>query len=183
MNLIAKFPLKGWKAKLNNQDLQFNRRNAPERKNIMKTKLFTLFLSAVALFMLTGCTSTMRSVTESAGGKNLNLDGYVMLGELETANPETGTPNGKLIIGRVTYKSRKVGIPADQKVPTAGYFKSTKTKSLFGTEEEIIEYDFTAGSDADAERALKALEAKRKEAESTAESSEVNVTGNTAATK
>ena len=133
----------------------------------MKTKLFTL-LSAAALFVLSGCTSTRQSVTESAGGKNLNLDGYVMLGELETANPETGTPNGKLIIGRVTYKSRKVGIPADQKVPTAGYFKSTKTKSLFGTEEHIIEYDFTAGSDADAEKALKALEAKRKEAEETA---------------
>lgn len=131
----------------------------------MKTKLFTLILSAVALFVLTGCTSTMRSVTESAGGKNLNLDGYVMLGELETANPETGTPNGKLIIGRVTYKSRKVGIPADQKVPTAGYFKSTKTKSLFGTEEHIIEYDFTAGSDADAEKALKLLEEKRQAAE------------------
>lgn len=130
----------------------------------MKIKLFTL-LSAVALFVLTGCTSTMRSVTESAGGKNLNLDGYVMLGELETANPETGTPNGKLIIGRVTYKSRKVGIPADQKVPTAGYFKSTKTKSLFGTEEHIIEYDFTAGSDADAEKALKLLEEKRQAAE------------------
>ena len=130
----------------------------------MKTKLFTL-LSAAALFVLTGCTSTMRSVTESAGGKNLNLDGYVMLGELETANPETGTPNGKLIIGRVTYKSRKVGIPADQKVPTAGYFKSTKTKSLFGTEEHIIEYDFTAGSDADAEKALKLLEEKRQAAE------------------
>ena len=131
----------------------------------MKIKLFTLILSAVALFVLTGCTSTMRSVTESAGGKNLNLDGYVMLGEVETANLETGTPNGKLIIGRVTYKSRKVGIPADQKVPTAGYFKSTKTKSLFGTEEEIIEYDFTAGSDADAERALKLLEEKRQSAE------------------
>ena len=130
----------------------------------MKTKLFTLILLAVALFVLTGCTSTMRSVTESAGGKNLNLDGYVMLGELETANPETGTPNGKLIIGRVTYKSRKVGIPADQKVPTAGYFKSTKTKSLFGTEEEIIEYDFTAGSDADAEIALGKLEKFRQEA-------------------
>ena len=56
------------------------------------------------------------------------------------------------------------GIPADQKVPTTGYFKATKTKSLFGTEEAIIEYDFTAGSDADAKRAEDALEAKRKEA-------------------
>lgn len=131
----------------------------------MKIKLFTLILSAVALFVLTGCTSTMRSVTESAGGKNLNLDGYLMFSELETANPETATPSGKLVIGRVTYKSRKVSIPADHKVPTAGYFKSTKTKSLFGTEEHIIEYDFTAGSDADAEKALKLLEEKRQAAE------------------
>lgn len=65
-----------------------------------------------------------------------------------------------LIIGRLTYKSRKVGIPADQKVPTTGNFKSTRTKSLFGTEEHIIEYDFTAGSDADAAAARKALESK-----------------------
>ena len=114
--------------------------------------------------LLAGCNSTTRSVTESASGKNLNVDGYVLLGEVETANPETGTPVGRLIIGRLTYKSRKVGIPADQKVPTTGYFKSTKTRTLFGTEEQIIEYDFTAGSDADAKKALKLLEEKRQEA-------------------
>ena len=130
----------------------------------MKIKFFTLLLPAVTILMLSGCTSTMRSVTESAGGKNLTLDGYVMLGEVETANPETGTPNGKLIVGRVTYKSRKVGIPADQKVPTTGNFRSSKTRTLFGTEEEIIEYDFTAGSDADAEIALGKLEKFRQEA-------------------
>lgn len=110
------------------------------------TVLALLYLAGVLLIglLLSGCAAMGKAVTQSASGKNLNLDGYVMLGELETANPETGTPNGKLIIGRLTYKSRKVGIPADQKVPTAGYFKSTKTKSLFGTEEHIIEYDFTA---------------------------------------
>ena len=69
-----------------------------------------------------------------------------MLGNIQTASPETGTPSGKLIIGRVTYKSRKVAIPANQKVPTTGYYKATKTKSLFGTEEKIIEYDFTSES-------------------------------------
>ena len=121
-------------------------------------------LAAVVL-LLAGCASTGKAMTQSASGKNLGLDGYVMLGELETANPETATPQGKLIIGRVTYKSRKVGIPADQKTPTTGYFKATKTKSLFGTEEAIIEYDFTAGSDADAKAALEALEKKRKAAE------------------
>lgn len=136
-----------------------------ERKHFKVTGALLALLAALVLPALTGCASTMRGVTDSAGGKNLNLDGYVMLGELETANPETGTPNGKLIIGRVTYKSRKVGIPADQKVPTAGYFKSTKTKSFFGTEEEIIEYDFTAGSDADAREAMRILEEKRRQAE------------------
>ena len=130
----------------------------------MPKLIFCLFCAAFAA-LLTGCSSTMRSVTASAGGKNLNLDGYLMFGELETANPETATPCGKLIVGRVTYKSRKVSIPADHKVPTAGYFKSTKTKSLFGTEEHIIEYDFTAGSDADAEKAQKLLEEKRRAAE------------------
>ena len=120
---------------------------------------------AVAALMLTGCAATGKAVTQSASGKNLNLDGYVMLGELETANAETATPTGKMIMGRVTYKSRRVGIPADQKVPTAGYFKSTKTKSLFGTEEQIIEYDFTAGSEADAKAALEELEKRRQAAE------------------
>lgn len=120
------------------------------------------FLIAV---LLAGCASTGKAMTRSASGKNLNLDGYVMLGELETANPETATPQGKIIIGRVTYKSRKVGIPADQKTPTTGYFKATSTESLFGTKEQIIEYDFTAGSEADAKAAMDALEKKRQEAE------------------
>ena len=118
----------------------------------------------LACVLLAGC-STSKKAVESASGKNLGLDGYVMLGEIETANPETATPQGKLIIGRVTYKSRKVGIPADQKVPTTGYFKATQTESLFGTKEQIIEYDFTAGSDADAEKALEALKEKQKQAE------------------
>ena len=126
-----------------------------------------VFASVVLMLLacITGCNATAGKVTDSASGKNLGLDGYVMLGELETANPETATPQGRLIIGRLTYKSRKVGIPADQKVPTTGYFKATNTESLFGTKEQIIEYDFTAGSDADAKKALEVLEEKRKAAE------------------
>ena len=125
----------------------------------------TIIMSLLAVvFMLTGCNSTGEKVAESASGKNIGLDGYVMYGAVETSDAETGTPTGKLIIGRLTYKSRKVGIPADHKVPNTGSFKSTRTKSLFGTEEHIIEYDFTAGSDAEAEAARKALEEKRKEA-------------------
>ena len=69
--------------------------------------------------LLTGCTSTANKMTQSASGKNLNLDGYVMLGKVETANAENGTPTGEMIMGRVSYKSRRVGIPADQKVRAA----------------------------------------------------------------
>ena len=124
----------------------------------------TILSMFAALLLASGCNSPEAQIAESASGKNIGLDGYVMYGSIETADSETGTPTGKLIIGRLTYKSRKVGIPADHKVPNTGSFKSTRTKSLFGTEEHIIEYDFTAGSDAEAEAARKALEEKRKEA-------------------
>ena len=117
-------------------------------------KLSKLTIITLVALCTTGCTSTGKAITQSASGKNLNLDGYVMLGKIETANPETGTPQGEMIIGRVSYKSRRVSVPTDQKVPTTGYFKATKTKSFFGTEETIIEYDFTAGSDKDAKQAM-----------------------------
>ena len=128
-------------------------------------KIFIGLIGLAAVIGLVGCNSTTRAMTQSASGKNLNLDGYVMVGDVEASNVETGTPQGRLIIGRVTYKSRRVGIPADQKVPTTGYFKLTETESLFGTKEKIVEYDFTAASEAEAERALKVLEEKRKAAE------------------
>lgn len=120
-------------------------------------KRFLFVLIAAGALGLTGCNSTTKGMTQSASGKNLNLDGYVMLGDVEASNAETGTPQGRLIIGRVTYKSRRVGIPADQKVPTTGYFKSTKTKSLFGTEEEIVEWDFTAGTEQEAKAVMEKL--------------------------
>ena len=116
-----------------------------------------VFFSLLALYFLAGC-GTGKAITQSASAKNLNLDGFLSYGKVEAANNDTGTPQGVLIFGRVTYKSRKVSIPADQKVPNSGYFKATKTKSLFGTEEEIIEYDWTAGSDADAEKAEQKLQ-------------------------
>ena len=129
-------------------------------------KKFTMLVIAVcAIVLLVGCQSTTDRLADSASAKNVNIAGYMMLGEIETANPETVTPQGKMIIGKVEYQSRKVGIPADQKVPTTGYFKATKSIGILGTEETVIQYDFTAGSDADAKAALDALEKKRKEAE------------------
>lgn len=129
-------------------------------------KKFVMFaIAAVAIVLLAGCQSTTDRLAESASGKNVDLRGYLMLGEVETATTETGTPVGKMIIGRAEYKSRKVGIPADQKVPTTGNFRATKTKSLLGTEEISIEYDFTAGSEADAKAAMETLEKKKAEAE------------------
>ena len=130
-----------------------------------RISIVAVITAIAAAFILAGCGTTTGKMADSAAAKNLNMDGYVMLGELETANPETGTPQGRLIIGRMTYKSRKVGIPADQKVPTTGYFKATKNKSLLGTEEQIFEYDFTAGSDADAKAAEEALKRKMADAE------------------
>lgn len=119
----------------------------------MKEILAVIIAVAISL-AISGCGTTGKAITQSASGKNLDLNGFMMLGEIETANPETMTPQGKMITGRFAYKSRRVAIPADQKVPTTGNFKATKTKSFFGTEETIIEYDFTAGSDKDAKVAL-----------------------------
>lgn len=115
--------------------------------------------------VLCGCQSTTDKLAESASNKNVTAGGYISMGEVEIANPETGTPQGRIITGKLEYRSRKVGIPADQKVPTTGFFKATKTIGLFGTEDMVFEYDFTAGSDKDAKAALEALEKKRKEAE------------------
>ena len=124
-----------------------------------------LLVAICAIVSLAGCQSTTDRLAESASGKNVDLRGYLMLGEIETATAETGTPVGKMIIGRAEYKSRKVAIPADQKVPTTGNFRAVKSKSLFGTEEIIIEYDFTAGNDADAQAAMETLEKRKAEAE------------------
>lgn len=131
----------------------------------MLKKITMLLVALCAIVLLAGCQSTTDRLAESASGKNVDLRGYLMLGEVEAATAETGTPIGKMIIGKAEYKSRKVGIPADQKVPTTGNFRAVKSKSLFGTEEISIEYDFTAGSDADAKTAMETLEKRKAEAE------------------
>ena len=118
------------------------------------SKVMMIF-GLAAVVILTGCSTVGKNAVKSASGKNLTLDGSVMYGVVETANNETATPQGKLIIGRLSYKSRVVGIPEGSTVPNTGYFKSTRTKNLFGTEEQIVEYDFTAS---DAKTALKMQE-------------------------
>ena len=128
-------------------------------------KINLLTIVAAAALLLSGCSSTTEKLTASASGKNLNLDGYLLLGEIESASQESGTPQGRFILGRASYKSRRVGIPADQKVPTTGNFKAVKSQSVFGISEFIIEYDFTAGSDQEAQTAIAELEKQRAAAE------------------
>lgn len=129
--------------------------------------LAILMCMASCCVMFCGCQSTTDRLAESASNKNVDINGYVMLGEIEMANAQTATPQGKMIVGKVEYRSRKVGIPADQKVPTTGYFRATKSIGFFGTEEQVITYDFTTGSDADAKAAMEALEKKREAVEKT----------------
>ncbi len=131
----------------------------------MLKKLTMLLIAVCAIVLLVGCQSTTDRLAESAVNKNVTASGYISMGEVEIATPETGTPQGHIITGKLEYRSRKVGIPADQKVPTTGFFKATKSVGLFGTEDIVIEYDFTAGSDADAKTALIELEKRKASAE------------------
>ena len=129
------------------------------RKSLfMRTLVFFLLAGGFCCFFAAGCTSAAERFCESTGNKNIGIDGYVMYSTVDTADTTTGTPVGKLILGRLVYKSRKVGIPADQKVPHTGNFKFTKTRTLFGTEEHIVEYDFTADSASGAEAAAARLD-------------------------
>ena len=124
-------------------------------------KNILLSLAAAICLAAAGCNSNTALITKSTGNKNVSVDGYVMYGSVHAADPSTAMPTGKMIVGRLVFKSRKVGIPADQQVPNTGSFKSTWTKSLFGTEEHIVEYDFTAGNKKDAAETEKKLEKLR----------------------
>ena len=123
----------------------------------MKNTVLSLFMAAAAV-MLPGCSTNVERLTQSTGSKNVGIDGYVMYGKVDAASDSTAMPTGQMILGRLVYKSRRVGIPANQQVPNTGNFKSTWSKSLFGTEEHIIEYDFTAGNKSEALETEKKLE-------------------------
>ena len=124
-------------------------------------KKIMLLIASFMLMFAAGCLNSSGNITASASGKNLDLSGYVMLGELESANTETFTPSGRMIVGHVNYRSRKVAIPSDQKVPTTGSFRAMRTQSLLGSGEIIVEYDFTAGSAEEANAVAGALELQR----------------------
>ena len=109
-----------------------------------------LFAAVCAMLVLTGCSSNIKALSGSAAGKNLDISGYVMSGKIEGLNAETPLPHGSIIMGRVSYKSRKVSVPAQDKVPTAAYFKALTTETFLGTRESVIEYDFTASTAKDA---------------------------------
>ena len=120
-------------------------------------KNFCASAAAALLLLFSGC-SSHNSFERSYGTENLDLSGYVMLGEIQSANPETMTPLGRLLIGRATYRRRTTGIPQEQKVPDSAAFRAVQTESLLGTRELIVEYDFTASNADSAAAAVKALE-------------------------
>ena len=122
-------------------------------KSILCFSFIMFFIAATTA----GC-RTQNGTFSGTENKNIDMSGYVMYSKVQTADSSTGTPVGKIIMGRVNYKSRKVGIPADQKIPFTGNFKSTRTKTIFGTEEHIVEYDFTADNSSDAAAAAGKLE-------------------------
>ena len=128
----------------------------------MKSILYFSFIMFFIAAMTAGC-RTQNGTFSGTENKNIDMSGYVMYSKVQTADSSTGTPVGKIIMGRVNYKSRKVGIPADQKIPFTGNFKSTRTKTIFGTEEHIVEYDFTAGSETEAAAVSAKLEKVKKE--------------------
>ena len=127
-----------------------------------------LLISGVCLLLTSGCTIG-KELVKSTGEKNVDMSGYTLLGKVEIANPETGTPEGKLLIGRLNYKSRRLSIPKGQIIPNTGNYKLTKTKNLFGAEELIIEYDFTAESSEKSKELEERLQKKLEEAQKIAD--------------
>ena len=119
-------------------------------------KFFTAAAAALLTLTLTGCSSAPMPANDSA--ENLDLSGWVMLGKAETVNKSTLSPQGRIIIGRVSCKTRQVAIPADSKVPFTGSYRKVTTESLLGTRETIIEYDFTANTATEAQTAQSRLE-------------------------
>ena len=89
-------------------------------------QIICFFAVILTAFTVTGCAGNGK-LYQTTGGKNINADGFLYLGKIETTNPESGTPQGEFIVGRLTYKSRRVAIPADQKVPTTGKNEAAAT--------------------------------------------------------
>ena len=120
---------------------------------------------SVLCFFMTGCSSTRTQLADNASGKNIDISGYLMLGKAEMINPDSAAPTGKLLIGRVNYKSRLIAVDKNKQIPTAGSFRAVRNVSLFGTEETIIEYDFTAADAQSAANICQVLEYQKNRAE------------------
>lgn len=120
-------------------------------------KIFCASGAAAILLLFNGCSSA-DGPGSSSGAENLDLNGYIMLGEIQSANPETMTPLARLLIGRAAYRRRTIGIPQNQKVPDTAAFRAVQSESLLGTRELIVEYDFTASNSASAAAAVGVLE-------------------------
>lgn len=128
---------------------------------------FALFLSPFLLGLilaLTGCGSTGEKIAKGLTGKSVTLDGGMSYLKGTMSNSETGVPEITSMTGKISHKSRVVGIPADQKTPHTAYFKATKSTGIFGGEEIVVEFDYTAGSDADAKTAMENLTRLRTQA-------------------
>ena len=131
-------------------------------------KIFAgILILAVAggiLLSLTGCGSTGEKIAKGLTGKSVTLDGGMSYLKGTMSNSETGVPEITSMTGKISHKSRVVGIPADQKTPHTAYFKATKSTGIFGGEEIVVEFDYTAGSDADAKAAMDNLTRLRTQA-------------------
>ena len=112
----------------------------------MRKNLYKLLFCSLYCIALTGCSSTTKTLLTQTGAKNVNIDGCIMSAQLESASIATNVPQGKLLIGNAAYRSRRVGIPIDQKVPVAVFFRAERNTSIFGTGNIVLEYDFTADS-------------------------------------
>ena len=156
--------------------MQFNRRNAPERKNKMNKKLFTLILPllAITLFMLTGCAATkstiteydasgnilkktetsesvISSVTKSTQNKSVIIweDGWAGYISVSSGTLDDPTPHGKLFAGKVNKGA--VSLLPDQKnvVGIAKIIQATKSDlsvSFDGASSESSEVNVTGNS-------------------------------------
>lgn len=127
-------------------------------------KIFAgILILAVAggiILSLTACSSTAGKLTKATAGKSVTMRGGISYLQGTITNPETGTPEITTIAGNVSYKGRIVGIGKEHRTPNTGNFRAVKSKGIFGGEEIVIEWDYTADSPETAKAVEKAMQEK-----------------------